>query len=102
MFHSWDRPRDYRISRLVSYLLGHQGSWVFHERLYSYSFVNRVNYDTQIKHSACKGLSSLLCYALPLGGGLPHISLDLEIALRKIGFVGLIAVPGTSILIETC
>ena len=57
MFHSWDRTRDFRIGRLVSYPLGHQGSWVSHERLCSYSFVNRVNYDTQIKHSACKGLS---------------------------------------------
>ena len=35
MFHSWDRTRDYRIGRLVSYPLGHQGSWVFHERLYA-------------------------------------------------------------------
>ena len=43
-----------------SYLLGHQGSWVFHEQLCSYSLVNRVNYDTQIKHSVCKGLSRML------------------------------------------
>ena len=57
-FHSWDRTRDFRIGRLVSYPLGHQGSWVFHAQLCSYSFVNRLNYDTQIKHSACKGLSS--------------------------------------------
>ena len=57
-FHSWDRTRDYRIGRLA---LGHQGSWVFQERLCSYSFVNRVNYDTQIKHSACKGLNSTTC-----------------------------------------
>ena len=55
-FHSWDRTRDYRIGRLVSYPLGHQGSWVFHERLCSYSF---VNYDTEIKHSACKGLMTV-------------------------------------------
>ena len=56
MFHSWDQTRDYRIDRLVSCPLGHQGSWVFYERLCSYSLVNRVNYDMQIKHSACKGL----------------------------------------------
>ena len=60
MFHSWDRTRDYRIGRLGSYPLGHQGSWVFQERLCSYSFVNRVNYDTQIKHSVCKGLIKAL------------------------------------------
>ena len=40
----------------------HQGSWVFHERLCSYSFVNRVNYDRQIKHSACKGLKLAVYY----------------------------------------
>ena len=56
MFHSWDQTHNYRIGRLVSYPLGHQGSWVLHERLCNYSFINRVNYDTQIKHSACKGL----------------------------------------------
>ena len=56
VFHSWDRTRDFRIGRLVSYPLGHQGSWVFYARLCSYSFVNRLNYDTQIKHLACKGL----------------------------------------------
>ena len=55
-FHSWDQTHNYRVGRLVSYPQGHQGSWVCHERLCSYSFLNRVNYDTQIKHSACKGL----------------------------------------------
>ena len=51
------------ISRLVSYPLGHQGSWAFYERLCSYSFVKRVNYDTQIKHSACKGLKATIHWA---------------------------------------
>ena len=50
------KPVTTGIGRLVSYPLGHQGSWVFHEH---YNFVNRVNYDMQIKHSACKGLKGI-------------------------------------------
>ena len=30
-FHSWDQTHNYRIGILVSYPIGHQGSWVLHE-----------------------------------------------------------------------